>query len=767
MNNAVLKAVCANNDGIIIDLYQISIILRNSIISSEYVPPISLDNSIVLTSQGEEWVGKIREGISNITIQEIKLAMLINFHNKEFLIDISKTDFEKVFEIISQEIISGMIRFPWIYERLLYDKFFELFPHKPDSFTFEETQQILTDTPVGVFQRGQIVIGPYGILRSKQKRNLPIKYSAPMWHCSDITCSTIHWVHFKSQYAYSAISKASSLISKNLELPDNIINLIKEYHAESDYFDHIQLDNLHYLLINEFSESELRSLLGKLIEKHSKDIRSLMPKSLAKGSSSQIVDKLNLAQIFQLILLMDNISIANAVEELIDEEIIIIPSTEIRVSRFNYKKLKGYFKNICECSQFGIRSISSKKDLSVIRLKILIKELYPDLNELWRISLIDGKDIEEKLNNYLLTEDPIKIVKETIFTSPNNIRRTEEFFKYGNFNLPRNVEEEEKLIKKVLWKLGFNINLFPIYNSLFWSRYEKLLTSIRKYRSYTEHDREEIRSNAVNFFVSLEEILDLTLTFSTWMLLSDHTKTKLRFDLNKSRQFMSDNLSSLRDTGKGFVMYDKDGKNTLYPLIEGFDILAERCEEYLLKKEGFIRNKDELPDYSDATNVMLFPFRHYNYVLDIQEPDLEKILNLLTETTAVLTQMKVCDVRNRIEHKRMDFPLQEDIENACKAIDSVITKLEMAGLCPLISLYSGSSLDQFGRGYNILKNYREEETRIFNSQFDPCKLPSSRVPQIVVHSVRLTGSSENIRFAYEETSENTKKWTNYPKRLPT
>ena len=68
---------------------------------------------------------------------------------------------------------------------------------------------------------------------------------------------------------------------------------------------------------------------------------------------------------------------------------------------------------------------------------------------------------------------------------------------------PKNIDEEKLIIKKILWKLGFDIYLYPDYIDLFWKRFNKFIASSRLKINYDEEDREKIRSSAANFFVSI------------------------------------------------------------------------------------------------------------------------------------------------------------------------------------------------------------------------------------------------------------------------
>ena len=90
-----------------------------------------------------------------------------------------------------------------------------------------------------------------------------------------------------------------------------------------------------------------------------------------------------------------------------------------------------------------------------------------------------------------------------------------------------------------------------------------------------------IRASGVNFFVSLEEVLEHSLAFSAYALLNDHYASddqyRFKCSLSDAREFMVSQLDG-RAMGSGRpVQLDPTGRNTLYPLIHGFGVLAALC----------------------------------------------------------------------------------------------------------------------------------------------------------------------------------------------
>jgi hypothetical protein len=410
-------------------------------------------------------------------------------------------------------------------------------------------------------------------------------------------------------------------------------------------------------------------------------------------------------------------------------------------------------------------------DIALARLKRLIKELYKEegvLEQLqWKLRHVDGESLYEKLDRYTNTEDPKRIVRDLILASPSHLQRTFKILRYGWFVFPSSPEDEERMIDKILWKLGFGVGLYPPHQTLFWQRLEKFLEATRTYTTSTENDRELIRSAGVNFFVSLEEILDYSLSFMTWALLSDHygvTKFKCNFD--EARQIMTSYLNGRRLGSNDPLEFDAGGKNTLYPLIQGFTVLAELCSEIIEDRDDRQkRTPSELPGYYGKTELMLFPFISKALILDLQKVDCDRIIGLLRKITFTLETSQVHNIRNRIEHRRPDFPSYDEIKNACDIVKTIMADMETAGVCPLIYLYAGTNADQYGRDVVTFKDYREREIKINpQSEYLSCGLPSIHTPQIIVPWLHIGDSLELLRFQYEEISDYRKMWRGYPKR---
>lgn len=740
----------------------------NSFFSSDYIFPPQIDEAIKLTSSGKK-IASLNLKDGEHTKAEHKLEIFDTFYFNDFLIDVEQTDIHNLKNIFSNEIISGNIRVPWRYERTLYDRFFDNFNIRPDILDEDKTNKLLDSTPMGVFQYGKNIIGPFGFLESEESRFLPINKSAPLWHCSDLSCRQLHFVKLTSFYEESKFKDLSNKLNIQ-NLPKHFAELLNKYCSENVILEHDTF-SLPFTLINAFNFDELKKLLKVLINNNSyfrskRSVSSILNKKIS-GSAEHISEQVNLAECFQLILTFKNIDIISALEDLIFNNEIHIPSTEVRQSYFGYNR--GASLNLkCEVSSLGVRFISKNRGLPTLRLKYLIMAIYNDKEEFdWKLRLVNGIDSNDKFEYLLMNENPKQIVKDFLLDNPKHIKFTFEYLLIDKFYIPKDEKEEDALVNKLLWKLGFNVKTFPNVLKKYWEHLGKLNQASATMHIYNESDKEKIRSAAVNLFVSLEEILDASLSFITWVLLSDHYgETKFKYNLIEARTFMSQQLSGKKITDNGPIIFDSNGKNTLYPLIMGYEILADYCKELLDNRDSYKRDKKDIPSYVENTDLFVFPFNHTKLVLDLSDEVYDFLESLLRKTKKLLDCNNVASVRNRVEHKREDFPENTEIKKVCEALNELGHVFEKYGIYPVVYQFNDTAIDSFGRGFNSYVNYKEEKIFISkSSQYSLAKIPNLMDTLVILRAIKLENSNEYLRFIYTETSEYTKMYKDFPKRL--
>lgn len=399
-------------------------------------------------------------------------------------------------------------------------------------------------------------------------------------------------------------------------------------------------------------------------------------------------------------------------------------------------------------------------------MRYLIKDIYKDEQSIleWKLRSIKGNNLEIKLNRYLIEKDPSFIVKDLFLDSKEHTQKCFSYLKFGYFYYPSNEDEDERIIKKILWKFGLNQMSYPKNQITFWARYKKFKEVASSVFARSENDKEIIRSEAVNFFVSLEEVLENTLAFTSWILFSDHfSKTRFCYSYLDGLDVMVKQLNGSIFGDNERLELNNKGKNTLFPLITGFGILAKLCEKVTLEKDKYIKPSEELPHYSRNSELVEFPFKYNIHVLNMNSEDIQDIIRLLKDTTSVLERNQVSSIRNRIKHNRVDFPSVEEIVSCCDSIYDIINKFEVYGLYPSISNFKSKSLDQYNRKVSTYLDYRGRECKVINSgQYTPFTLPNDVQFLIIVPSVHIGSSAECIRFRIVEASPYVEVWKGHP-----
>lgn len=761
--------------------FSLSRFLANGIVGDDYSPGGDFTEYVTLTEYGEKWAANVRQRFTSISPSELSLALYVEFYHSDLFIDPLATNQKSVEKFLDDQVTMGKLVHPWVYGRILYDRFFDLFPDATKTLTYDQARSLLEGTPSGVFQLQDYLVGPFGLLRSSQRRELRPMRSLPLWHCSDLSCSALHPVHL--QTGHCSITDVTTFLrteAAKVEGPASEWAGLYSHHdldGSPSYFDDLHTHDIPGLLGNGFTLDELRLICENLLDSDSKAIRERLPdtkrvRTLMAAPPAKIVQSLDLAQALQMILLGEDHSICKVIDSLVDAEKLHIPPTEIR-NAGTRPRSGSWFSMAVDCSRLGLRTVSYRKRSSVAfaRLRRLVTKLYasePKLGQLeWKLRHVDGQSLFEKLDSYLHNTEPSVAVSSLVFADPECFATALGDYGIATPHSPIDETTEQRLIEKLLWKLGFDVKLYPEHNSTFWRRHEALLATARTDLPYSERDKEAIRSAAVNFFVSLEEILDHSLSFSSWALFSDHYKdTQFEFSLPKARKRMAGVLDGREITKDAPLRIDANGLNTLYPLIEGFAQLSMACKEHLeMDASAHARADQELPGFHQKTELDLFPFVHTILLLDLRAYDQQRIIDLLHSVARTLEQAGICDIRNRLEHKREDFPVQEQIETALDAAARCAEKLERSGLYPKVSYHRRSESDHHRRTKHVFQDYKGSEL-ILNSpsQYRTALSLNLNAPLIIVPSMTIGESTDLIRFVLVEESPYVQLWENYPRR---
>jgi hypothetical protein len=726
--------------------------------------------NIPLTDSGTTLLQKLRtiEKYKLLNEQMIKWAIFLDFYQEEILVDINRFDVDDLVKTLSESIIQKSITFPWIFGRVLYDKYFNEFEDQQREINFDETKKLLNDTLTGVFQLGRFIVGPFGILVSDVCRRILSTSKFQLWHCPDPSCSSFHSVRLCSSRddIFSKILASIAEINIDTALSEVVDAYFSMLSDKRDYFDAEGIPVTYEILVDAFGTNELRSLVAILLTKS--NLREIGPTILKKGRPASIAQSLSKDQCFQILLLLNDKTLIENLEELIDNGVIYIPSTEIRESHVN--EFYGSFDVYHQCNKLGIRSQSNRGDFSIVRFKDLLKKIYDEPNLIeqleWQLRRysIKGMPVEEKLEKYINETDPRTVVRELIMSGLKQLKKTFELLP-GRFNVPESKDEEDRIIEKILWKVGFNINLYPSSLRKFWKQYSEFESAINSLSDIREVEMEKLTGMSANLFVSLEDLLEQALSYMTWVLLSDHyIDTKFRYVFEDARDFMVDQLDNFEYTNGEFLQLDKSGKNTLFPLITGFEVLAKVCEAILEQcTEKFARVDSEFPSFFNNTSLSTFPFLNKKFILDIRESDQQNVLKKLKEIPSELSRGNVLNIRNTLQHKREGFPAKKDFQKCLESVKICVSQLEEQNLFPCVFLLKETHKDKYDRIKISYEDYSGRIVEIYPSpEFMGIESPSSKDAQLIIPMIKLGETRHPVRFKYMEKSVYQQYWENYP-----
>ena len=730
--------------------------------------PDHLTEAIKLTPAGSKLLKDAQLADSSLSAAERHFVLFLLFSHADLFVDVANLQFAALWEFLRQSIADGTLQLPWLFDQVLYDRAFEILPERPKRLNQSQTLALLAETPVGVFQMREFVSGPFGILISREQRYFSPRLRLLLWHCPDAMCNAIHvgdLTQLDSKFD-SLRADIRSELNSHVNM-SSWITFGTELVAPDDHYDDLSLCNLPWLIGNGFSQSECITILAGIIDVHDRSIRQRLPKGLT-GSTSEITRNLTKPQAVQLLLLARSEDIVASIDDALEKRHIVIPPTEVRSespSAPNATWLGAY----CECSDLGVRVVVPAKTttMALARLRRLVLAVYSSDHDRetlqWRLRGLPGATLGQRLEHYISENEPHNILKDLLFIAPDKLRAATNHLRCPHFKMPA-LGEDSHFLERMLWKLVFPKTRFESVVQSFYITIQNLRSVSGLENANTEQERAAIRSAGVNLFVSLEEVLEATLGFCTWLFLADHPAEEHAYNSRAGRKLVSEQLSGIISTPEGSVTYETDGRNTLFPLVVGFLALVKRIEELFEHPSRDLKAPVLLAHYEGKTQLQLYPYKHRHFVLDAAGDERSACLAVLRFVGEKFQQ--ALPIRNKIDHKASTFPSANEIEKCCDLLQQGVESLEKLGLVPCIYATTLHLEDSYGRSKVTSINYagkkcewnRSPALRLIRS------LPTVFEAQLLVPCLHVPDTDEIVRFSVREESEYTRQWANYPKR---
>lgn len=761
-------------------LYLISDILGQSIIKSDYKPSDDLRNAIRISPYGNWLLQQSKK--FDFEVREGRLSCLLELCHLDVLLDLDTIDLEALAGAITKEINGGRIRFPMNFGPELYTRAAELFPDERRSLNSVDTQRLLEDQPVGVFQLGQWLGGPWGLFWNDSARHIRVSHSVPLQHCHDVSCWTVHNVTLSSDSS-AEIIKSRSQIRKALEsegeepseyarvLADTLRNPAAEFDADS-------LGAIAYLVGDALGMDELQALLMFLLD--GPDAASMRNKAelLTKrtGRAVEIAQDLNRAQILQMILLANDHQIASALDQLVferdyDKPHIIVPLHEVRASVLT-RASSSDFGSRPEYSRLGIRTRSNTAS-GPLKLRRLIDTIYFEgtstqerARELeWQLRSVPGASTEASLTEFLRKTPPEIVLQRLVLNTRENVER-------GASSLGLNVTDgvrDDELVERMLWKLGFDVADDDQFHEDFWRHSDRLRKAAEAASVSTSVGEEEINEISASYFRAVEKLLADTIVFCVWALTTDHVREEdpyLYIDnrdaLERATAELGEGLKARGDINDAKLSVEKW---TLQPLCRGFEVLSDVLADLESRSSQFGRNSDSIPDFADQTKIQRFPFRTIRPFLDLTENSKKAIHATLKGATKDLLDSRAAEMRNGLLHyRRSNVDLKKLVESL-ETVESVVRNLEAQGMVRIVYRQQRVETDRWGRSLHTLVAAVGSERAISRpSAYSWVNLPTLSEPQYLMTIAQFDPMGEYLRFRPGSESAFRKLWAGVPQR---
>jgi hypothetical protein len=764
--------------------------LLHCVIRGGYKIPDDLNNAIVLTEYGDDVLREM--GKKNVPIKEARLICFLECFHLDLLVDPELTKIDALAEAIGNQVRERNILLPFVHGPDLYNRASGLFLDERSYLGTRDTLRLLEESPIGVFQMGQWVSGPYGIVKSNGRRGFRPTLMLPLQHCHDVSCSALHRVRLSTD-ATAPVNEHQQVVRKILEAQSDDPSAFGEFLAEltdkpSEFYNDFNGSAVCVFVGAALSDEELRSLVADLADATSGSFREVAKQVGFEGKAKAWVVDLDRPQLLQLAWMATDAQLLSGLDRLVFDEVIHVPDGEVRDAPLFPDLRAGAFGVAPELSRLGVR-LSSVADIAPLRLRRLVESVFStsgvttdesqreldskelnDAEELnWQLrGITGGVNLTARLDEYLRTESPESVIHRLVLTRRENVERS--CRDLGLAWEPDERIDDAALVARLLWKLGFDSERVESLHQRFQSVQERMLHSARSASVSTIVDQETMRGLGANYFVSLEELLSDTLAFSVWTLTSDHWQSRRPFQYVPSEQrdlaFQDlTNWHAAECAGSEREPHQFNDKTTLFPLCEGFGVLARQLLSLLDSPEDHLRPEHEHPEYSGHTGLKLFPFKHSKIFLDLEPASQRSIVDLLSEVSRSLIEARVPDVRNEQLHFRRSSADMDRLIRALEAVQSAVTNLSAAGLIRTTFHPDRLEEDRWGRRTVYFSDRNGREIALGRpSAYSWLSLPALDAGQYLISCARYAEPNEILRVLLAEASDFTKLYENFPQR---
>ncbi len=282
-----------------------------------------------------------------------------------------------------------------------------------------------------------------------------------------------------------------------------------------------------------------------------------------------------------------------------------------------------------------------------------------------------------------------------------------------------------------------------------------------------QYFQEKLRSATVNYFVTLEGVLQDSLCYTTWALTCDHVTGDRPFVYREAVDGPAalDMLTRTSQNEDGNHAVSFSDKNSLYALCRGFEILDRALASAIAEKDSYRRTDECQFRWVRRQSLQRFPFTHMMPIIDIMADSRSFIMTELASISKTLLAAEISELRNKLLHIRRGATELEQVRSGLETVREVLARLESNGFCRLMYKLAGRIIDDMGRERVLLSHNRGYEAEIYlPSNYAWLGLPSVLRPQYVMTTARISSDGQVLRFLHQPSSAFADMWEGFPTR---
>ncbi len=771
--NEIRELVQASDRKSLARLFSLRNLVRHAILPLDYLVPGEYAKLITLTHAGEELLNVDKRLREEFDSQTLLFALFLQFFHLDLLIDERKTDADSIRSVLNEEMARRKLLLPYRFGRLLYDRFNdESRSLHTDHLDPTEALKLVADTPQGVYQVGDTVTGPFGLLLSQEVRFNPPSPQLPLWHCSDTGCGALHSVTVQRPNVplVRALSRARAAASETLgpasEWSRVLYDLFKKEGVEKgrQYYD------LPALIAEGLAEDEREILFSSLLATpRSGELRArmttLLGEDAARGSPADLCARLSDVQRLQLLLTLPDSILVESLDRLIAGGAIRVPPYETRSTNLAPPQLhSGDLQT--DISALGLRPREPKP---LAHFEAAIWDAYQssgNLDELgWRLQRRGGPPQRSALTDYLRKYSPAQALSELVLpTKPVAMAVA------ARVGIQIGEESDTRsLVDRIQWKFGFSPSRYEQDFVRFRDRLAQFRDALLDVGSVkSEEDRERLRSAGVNFFVSVENFLQQLVSYTVWFLGSDHfVDTRFVYSPHAASKAVSRILGASIESGGTTFAWNANALNTLGTLLVYADATAKWVTSLPSKDVTTLtRPEEDLPHFADDPDL-IFRFRHTQLWADADNSALRTLSESFNRVVTQLNQSKLANVRNGLDHERppQAFPTVDAMLLCAARVGEALELADRERFIPKTYWLKSKTSDPYGRTDYALVDYLGREL-ILSGPSLVASLVGIRTgrPILVGPGALLSDVGAELRFQVRHRSSYSAYWENYPRR---